>query len=264
MKRLLILSIVLLSFAGCKKDDEGGGGINLFSIQDDKDLGAQVATEIENDPANYPILSESQYPTAYTHIRRITNNVLNSGKVIHKDDFVWQVKIIKDDNTLNAFCTPGGYMYVYTGLIKYLDNEAQLAGVMGHEIAHADQRHSTEKLTKQYGLSVLVGILLGENQGLITDIAQSLTALSFSRAAESESDDWSVIYLYSTDYMANGAAGFFEKIESDNAATPPQFLSTHPNPENRIADINAKYQELGGKAGELFIDRYNSFKASLP
>ena len=264
MKKILIFTITLLSLASCKKSDDTGGGINLFSIEDDKQLGAQVAAEIASDPATYPILSESQYPAAYGHIRRITDNVLNSGKVRYRNDFVWEVKIIRDDNTLNAFCTPGGYMYVYTGLIKYLENEAQLAGVMGHEIAHADLRHSTENLTKQYGLSVLVGVLLGENQGLLTDIAQSLTSLSFSRAAEREADDWSVIYLYETAYQANGAAGFFEKIEAQGGANPPEFLSTHPNPDNRIENINAKYQELGGKGGEAFVTRYNDFKASLP
>jgi len=71
----------------------------------------------------------------------------------HKDDFAWQVKIIDDPETLNAFATPGGYIYVYTGLIKFLDTEDQLAGVMGHEIAHADLRHSTRQMTSSYGVS---------------------------------------------------------------------------------------------------------------
>ena len=66
------------------------------------------------------------------------------------------LRIIHDDSTLNAFCTPGGYIYIYTGILKFLDSEDEFAGVLGHEIAHADLRHSTRQMTKQYGVQILL------------------------------------------------------------------------------------------------------------
>ena len=126
MLSLLLIAAVSTS---CKKD---GGGINLFSVQDDIDLGMQVSDQIEADAATYPVLSEALYPEAYGHIRRIRDEILDNADVDNEEVFAWDVKLIEDDKVLNAFCAPGGYIYVYTGLIKYLDSEDQLAGVMGH------------------------------------------------------------------------------------------------------------------------------------
>ena len=252
-----------VSISACKKDKAGGGGFNLFSLNDDIQFGAQVAAEIESDPETYPILDSAQYVEAYAHIYRIRDSILNSGNVVHKDDFLWQIRIIEDDSMLNAFCTPGGYIYVYTGLIKFLDAENELAGVMGHEIAHADERHSTEALTKAYGLDVLFAILLGDNNAL-SQVAQGLLNLSYSRNNETESDQRSVEYLYPTAYDARGAAKFFEKMLAGGGSTVPQFLSTHPNPENRVEAINAHWELLGSKVGETYDQRYITIKNSLP
>lgn len=241
-----------------------GGGVNIFSVDDDKELGAQIDAEILADPATYPILSETTYDEAYDLLYDIRDRILASGEIIYTSEFTWKLRIIHDDEILNAFCTPGGYIYVYTGLIKYLENEAQLAGVMGHEMAHADLRHSTDQLTQQYGISILLSIILGENTSVLADIAAGLASLAFSRSDESQADEYSVIYLCPTEYYAAGAAGFFEKIEADGAASPPEFLSTHPNPDNRIEAIYEKYDELGCGPGEYFEDRYDDLIDALP
>lgn len=262
MRHIYILSLaVVLLAAGCNKDDKS---INIFTIEDDKTLGLQVKTEIASDPATYPLLSEAQYPAAYTYMRNLRDKILNAGVVHYKDEFAWEMHIIQDDNTLNAFCAPGGYIYVYTGLIKFLDSEDELAGVLGHEMAHADRRHSTDQLTKQYGLSTLISIVLGDNQNQLTDIAQGLVGLAFSRADETEADEYSVKYLCPTDLNAAGAAGFFVKIEALGGTNPPAFLSTHPNPDNRITKINDWETTLGCTGTETNDAAYAAFKASLP
>jgi predicted Zn-dependent protease len=262
MKKVAVAFLIIACFGflnSCKD-----GGLNIFSIEEDKKLGAQVAQQIANDPSTYPVLSESAYPQAYSYIRALRDRVLNSGKVNHKDDFLWEVKIIKDDNTLNAFCTPGGYIYVYTGLIKYLDTEDQLAGVMGHEIAHADRRHSTDAMTQQYGIQMLWQVVFGKSESAIAEIAAGLLQLKYSRGNETEADEYSVIYLSGTSYQCNGAAGFFEKIEaSGSGGGTPEFLSTHPNPDNRIANINAKATELSCSTSPSGFN-YSAFKSSLP
>ena len=260
----LMLLTISAGMTGCKDEDGNKKTVNLFTLQDDIAFGAQVSAEIDSDAANYPILDSASYPEAYAHLHRITDTILQSGKVQHADDFVWQTKIIHDDSILNAFCTPGGYIYVYTGIIKFLDSEDEFAGVMGHEIAHADERHSTEALTKQYGTEVLFAILFGNDQGTLAQVAKGMIGLKYSRNNESEADMRSVDYLYPTQYDARCAARFFEKIVDAGRASGPEFLSTHPNPENRVADINSYWEDKGGKVGEKFEDRYNDFKNSLP
>jgi predicted Zn-dependent protease len=167
---------------------------------------------------------------------------------------------------LNAFAAPGGYMYFYTGIIKYLDNEAQFAGVMAHEMAHADLRHSTSMLTKKYGVQILLSIILGQANSQLADIVASLAyglgELAYSRDNEYQADEKAVEYTYQTTYDARGIAGFF--IKMDEAPRPPEFLSTHPSPENRVEKINETWQNLGGKVGNEYVDSYNAFKASLP
>ncbi len=164
-------------------------------------------------------------------------------------------------------CQPWGTSdgYVYTGLIKYLDTEDQLAGVMGHEIAHADKRHTTDNLTKAYGWQLLIDIVVGSNQGAATEIAKTIASLSYSRAAEREADDFSVIYLCGTNYKSDGAAGFFEKMQQEGTGGQvPAFLSTHPNPENRIESIRNKAKEENCNTTQAANTQYQTFKSLLP
>ncbi len=265
-KNLFITGILAtgLILTSCSKKNPDDDSFNIFGIDDDIQLGKQTVAEIEKNPTEYPILSEAQYPVAYGHLRRITQTLLDGGKVYYKGDFEWKTKIIHKDDVLNAFCTPGGYIYVYTGLIKYLDNETQLAGVMGHEIAHADRRHSTDQLTKIYGISTLLSVVLGNNPGLLAELATTIVSLKFSRDNETEADKYSVVYLYATEYDGRGAKYFFEKLLKQGSGGPPEFLSTHPSPENRVENIEAEWKALGGKTGQTFDQRYTDFKNSLP
>ncbi len=250
-----------LSFTGCGTA-KNGGGINLFTPEQDIELGKEVEQQIASDPATYPILPESSNVEVYTYIRKITQKILNSGQVNYRDEFAWEVKIIDDPETLNAFCTPGGYIYVYTGLIKFLDSEDQLAGVMGHEIAHAALRHSTRQMTKLYGLSTLTSIFTGSAEpGLLEQIALSLASLKFSRAHETEADTYSVAYLCNTSYNADGAAGFFKKMEGQSST--PEFLSTHPNPGNRVQNIENEAKSRNCGNGQAYASEYARIKALL-
>ncbi len=209
------------------------------------------------------ILVETENQELYNKINLIKERILKSGKVLHSDDFDWELKII-DDSILNAFCLPGGKIYIFTGLINYLDNEAQLAGVMGHEIAHADKRHAIDNMAKQLGLSALINLVFGD-AGNIIDIAQNIIGLKFSRDNEAQADEYSVNYLYETVYDASEANGFFNKIEKENNEDEiADFLSTHPSPENRSIKMLEHWRILGGKKGEKMENNYLKTKELLP
>ena len=233
---------------------------NLFAYTDDIELGKQVATEIESDPKNYPVLDEKKNQEIYAYLNELRDVILQSGHLKYKDAFEWKLHIIDNDEVLNAFATPGGYIYVYSGLIKFLDSEDQLLGVLGHEMAHADQRHSTRQLSKSLGVALLLDAALGKRDA-VEQILGALVSLQFSRANESESDEYSVKYLCPTPYNAAGSAGFFEKME--NQPQPPEFLSTHPNPSNRVKNIHDLAKSLNCAGTRTNKARYEKMKALL-
>lgn len=266
MKRLhfIVTAFLFLNLPDCKKNVPIEG-FNVFSVDDDLALGQKVATEIESNPQQYPILDSAQYALAYQHLYRLRDSILATGKLTYATRFPWRIRIIRDDSTQNAFCAPGGYIYVYTGLIKFLRTEAQLIGVLGHEMAHADRRHTTQLLTQAYGLQTLIQLITGkEDPGLLAQIAGQLVLLSFSRDHERDADNHSVIYLCPTTYRASGAADFFEYLTQQGTVTPPAFLSTHPDPGERIQNIRSLAQSMGCGGNADYESRYAQIIAALP
>jgi predicted Zn-dependent protease len=274
LKYLLLISVFSLSsmffVTSCEDNSVDIPDFTIFSPQSDVELGAELAAEIEANPQQYPILNDAQ---AESYVQNMADEILKSDEIKYGDVFVYDVKIIHDDNTVNAFCAPGGYIYVYTGLIKFLDNEASLAGVMAHEISHAERRHASKRITKQYGVSVVLGMLLGENPSMVEEITANLLTgyyfLENSRDDEYEADEYSFKYLMDTKWYPAGIIGFFDKVDDNREASYiEKLLSTHPQPEDRRTKIEDMVVQFGltNNPGEdmLFTQEYNAFKASLP
>lgn len=248
LKSLISFTLIMFVFVGCAK-----WGLNIFSDSDEVNLGMQLDQEIRKNPKEYPIYSGDPSVKNYI-INNIFNQILSSPEVKKRNVYKYQLELIQDDNTLNAFATPGGFIYVYTGILKYLDSEAALAGVLAHEIAHAERRHATQNLTSYYGISMLMSLVLGESPGELAQIAANLlTGLTFlanSRAFEDEADDYSIRYLMSTRFYPGGVKFFFEKMRDDKLidSQPSKiktFLSTHPDPIDRINTAEARLRNLG-------------------
>jgi predicted Zn-dependent protease len=245
------------------------GGI---PVENDVQIGMETVNQINADPATYPVLDESEYPEAYELIQGIVNRVLASPAIEHKDTFKYQdVKIIHDDKTLNAFCTAGGFIYVYTGLIKYLDREDHLAGVLGHEIAHAEERHVADQLEKKgrrrlLKLAAILAVDSGSGEVAAVLAGTKLLGLKYGRTQEAEADARSVVYLADAeDYACNGAAGFFEKLEEEgDGGQPPHWLSDHPDGAARIREINQQASELRCSTELGKAENYARLQVALP
>lgn len=258
MKPLFFCLVSFILFtSSCKSLKEGWDNLNLFPVSQDVELGKKVYLEISANQTEYPELPEKGNEILYQYVRNIVQKILKGEKVEYANDFAWKVTIINDPNTLNAFATPGGYIYLYTGLIAFLDSEDQLAGVLGHEIAHAAKRHSTKQLSKTLGVQILADAALGKEE-MIKQVATTLLSLSFSRSHETDADSMSVVYLCPTHYNAAGASGFFKKME--NQPVPPTWLSTHPNPKNRIQNIDGKHKRLACTGKETYQNEYQKIK----
>ena len=243
----------------------------LVEVEHDVDMGKRVVQILAQDPIEYPVLSEEDYPEAYAYMQNMVDEIVASDQVNYRDTFEYhKVKIIARDDVLNAFCTPGGYVYVYSGLIKYLDHADHLAGVLGHEIAHAELRHSVIRMQKEYGRDKLFEFLIFATPADLgtligAKILQELMTLDYSRDQEAASDRLSVDYLKDTEYACNGAAGFFQKLlDKNNDVRMPEFLSDHPASQARVDDINQRAQQLQCDTGLSEQSSWRAFQQLLP
>lgn len=159
-----------------------------------------------------------------------------------RPDFDWRFHLIQNDQTANAFCLPGGKVFVYTGIFKYALDDAQLATVIGHEVAHALARHGAERLSTQK-LAQFGGALAGAafgNQAVEQAFgigANYGVILPFSRRQETEADEIGLILMAKAGFPLEAAVEFWQNMAQGAGQRPPAFLSTHPATDDRIRDI---------------------------
>lgn len=243
---------------------------NLFSTADDYQLGMQLDSEIKANPKEYPMLNSAE---ANAYLQSIVNQIIASPQIKYKGTFAYKVQIL-DTNIINAFATPGGFIYVYKGLLKFANNEATIAGVLAHEIAHSERRHATKRMTQQYGISILASLVLGSNPSALEQIgANLLTGLGLlknSRDDEYEADEYSFKYLQDTKWYPGAITYFLEKIQAEQQSNPSAFeeiLSTHPLDSKRIAQINEFIKKANlpdTSENNLFSQTYQQFLKTLP
>ncbi len=164
------------------------------------------------------------------------------------EGYQWDYNLL-EENTVNAWCMPGGKVAFYTGIMPICKDEKGVAVVMGHEIAHAVANHGRERMSqavlKQYGLAT-VSAAMGQNPTLTnklilqaSGIGTDIGLLAFSRKHESEADELGLIFMAMAGYHPKEAPKFWERMASNSKGAPPEFLSTHPSHDTRISDLKA-------------------------
>lgn len=260
-----IILVVLPLLISCKAITS----YNSYPITEDKKLGEQVKAQIEANPKEYPILNS---PIITNYVQSMVDEILKSKDIKYKANFAYKVYIINDDNVINAFCTPGGFIYVYTGLLNFVDNEATLAAVIAHEIAHAEFRHSTRRMSQTNLLKTIGDEYTKRNNNEIskttTNALQSLTILNNSREDEYEADELSFRLLTASRWYPGGIKYFFEKIIALYNAGGNRFeqlLSTHPLPKDRIDKVFSLIKSANivpPTEENLQYRKYSEFKVS--
>ncbi len=272
MKRIF-LAVVTLTCAlglstGCakgKRFDVGRTAASIFiSDQQENQLGLQVKNELETKEK----IKYLEDPTVVEYVRTISSRILQQANK-DRPGVPWKINVIDDPKTVNAFATPGGYLYVYTGLLLAADNEAELAGVMGHEAGHVVGRHSAQAMLLQYGEAAVVEAALGKDAGTVSQIAASLAgngaALAFSRSNETEADEFGAKYISAVNYDPHALATFFQKLAAQEGKSPGVFkwLSTHPPSADRVVHINQYIQDNRLTGAELGASELAAIKARL-
>jgi predicted Zn-dependent protease len=241
----------------------------LISDEQEQQIGRQVKAELEQKEN----LRYVEDPEIVGYVNRLSEPIL---KAANKDRRVpWRVHVIDDPKTVNAFATPGGYLYVYTGLLLAADNDAEVAGVMGHEAGHVVGRHSARAMVNAYGLQAVTQLALGKNPGLAGQIASTIAGqglmLAHGRDAELEADNLGARYSNTAGYTPQGLVSFFRKLQEQQGDMPGvlTFLSTHPNPGDRVAHLNKVIAEnrlnaSGGVGPSSQLDAVKQRIRSLP
>jgi beta-barrel assembly-enhancing protease len=218
-------------------------GFNLFSREQDVQLGREAAAQIERQ---VQVVRDSELQEYVNRIGRRLASTQEAGQ------YPYTFKVVNDPS-INAFALPGGPTYIHSGLIRAADNEAQVAGVMAHEIAHVALRHGTNQASKANLIqlpAMLAGAIAG-NGSILGQLAQlgvglgaNSVLLKFSRDAERDADLLGANMMARAGYNPIEMARFFEKLEAQGGSRGPQFLSDHPNPGNRVKYVSDQVRYL--------------------
>ncbi len=230
-----LVLLIALTGTSCKN-------FNQYTLQDDVTLGFQAFEEVLKEEK---IL---KHGPAVDQVNRVTERLVASAMELHPDiasQFEWEAVVIDDAQTVNAFCLPGGKMAVYTGILQVAETDAGLAVVMGHEIAHATERHGTERLTRQGLMGSAIQILVEDTdyQQVASIVANLGVGLPWGRNDELEADEVGLMILANAGYDPREAPQFWTRMSAmtgggDDSAIS-EFLSTHPSNATRIEKLKA-------------------------
>jgi predicted Zn-dependent protease len=219
-------------------------GFNLFSKDQDVQLGKENADQVRKQMTviKDPVLTE--------YVNRVGKRLVTAREA-QESGFPFTFEVVADPS-INAFALPGGPMFINTGLLRAVDNEAQLAGVMGHEMSHVILRHGTNQASKSklielpavLGSQMAGTSMMGQLAQLGIGLGANSVLLKFSRSAESQADLMGSHLMAESGYNPIEMARFFNKLNAEGGQRAPQFLSDHPNPDNRQKAIEEEIQKL--------------------
>jgi beta-barrel assembly-enhancing protease len=265
---LAVLSLNACAALGCAtattRSVETDVAKALITTDQENQIGLQLKGDLEQKQG----IVYLNDPETVTYVRGVADKVIQMGKQ-DRPDVNWQVYVIDDRKTVNAFATPGGYLYVYRGLLEMAQNEAELAGVMAHETGHVVARHAARSLVAAYGLDAVVAMAVGNNPGLIAQIGSGIASkglmLAHSREDETEADEYGARYAGAAGYDPHGLVTFFQRLmqQSGDAKGVLAYLSDHPATSDRIEHVNAFIAQQAIPGSALNAEAYARVRQRL-
>jgi len=246
-----ICGFVLLSFIlGCATSGYNKGQFNLYSIDDEKRIGQDFANQLLSEYGKRGRVYDD--PETNKYINQLGQKLVSEAPEKKFDYHFYVLKF----RGVNAFAVPGGHIFVFTGLINYSQNEAELSGVIAHEIAHIAARHGTEQMSAQLAASVASSVVLAgvglsgvdpSLAQLALNVVNTGVFLSYSRKDESEADEIGAKMVYKAGYHPEGMKNFFDRLHNKvgDMSDLEVFLSTHPDPGDREKHIKDLIEEMG-------------------
>ncbi len=250
--------MVLMFCGGCSVNPvTGENELILVSKEQTDTLGAQAAEQVNNEMG------------ADINDLQLTNYVNSIGQKIvavsHTPNEPFRFNVIKND-TVNAFALPGGYIYVTSGMLYKLKNEAQLAAILAHETVHVTARHTQSQMSHEMAKSIVISLGASASKGSgeyavrAAQIISQLEGLKYSRTHESVADEYGLGYLYKAGYDPYEMVRTMEMLRSLSDSRPIEFLSTHPDPDNRVERLKELIQQRAyGLGGRVAAEDYQKY-----
>lgn len=260
LKFMLLAVVTALVFASCgttrtvpitgRKQNLLVSDEQVLSLSNQEYSNFMKSANVSTDAANTAMVKRVGQNLATA----VQNYLVNNGLQSEIKNFSWEFNLVQNKEA-NAFCMPGGKIVVYEGLLPYTQNEASLAIVLGHEIAHAVAKHSAEQMSKQiknqYGTQILGGVLQAAGvSSTTTQLAQILAqkglqfrSLKYSRDHETEADRMGLIFAAMAGYDPNVAVAFWQRMSQGSSSNQNDMFSDHPSDAKRIAAIKAEMPE---------------------
>lgn len=240
---LLPLLVVSMSLQQCSCSDMMGA--MLVSESDERTLGAEFHRQLLAKSDSFPVFaagSSSSRRAMETYLNgcfaRVHDAIPSDERTGYHDQFTFT---IIDADVSNAFAVPGGYVYLYTGILKDVKSESELEGILGHELSHVTRHHYRDALAQQVGLATLIEILGGGSSQVsqfVSGMFQNLMAMQVSQSNEFEADETGTRYLYRTGRNPLGIANFFARMQDQS--TVLKWFSTHPPSSERVLKVRGQ------------------------
>lgn len=233
-------------FMNCSCDFFGTAGGLIIPESKEAQLGASFDSTLrhtDSGRAEFPIFDAKGDPARQAFVDYVAGVAKQVEAQIPAKDrpeaYGFTYTII-DKDVENAFAVPGGYVYIYTGIISKMEDEAELAGVLGHEIAHVTWHHYRDALAKTAGMGLLIDVLLGDDAGQLAQVVAGslfqIAALKVTRSNESEADFHGTLYSGGADRNPRGIAKYFARVKDMGFS----WISSHPGPGDRVQTVNAQ------------------------
>lgn len=251
LKKAIILTVITTVIYACATVPLTGR--KQLSLVSSSEINPMAEQEYREVIAKGPLSNNAQQTAMIKNvglrIQRAVEQYMAEKKLSDQlAGFNWEFNLIDDPNTVNAWCMPGGKVAFYTGIMPICKDEVGVAVVMGHEVAHAVANHGRERMSQgllqQLGLSS-ISAAMGQNPTLTSQIfyqavglGSQVGMLKFSRTHESEADEIGLIFMALAGYDPREAPKFWERMAAGGGGGTPEWLSTHPSDETRIADLN--------------------------
>tara|TARA_B100001287_G_scaffold261577_1_gene250738 strand:- start:306 stop:1136 length:831 start_codon:yes stop_codon:yes gene_type:complete len=262
----IVFAILLILFqTNCSQINQNISSFNLYSVEEEMQLGYKISKQYDQQ------LNLNTNPEIVDYINDIGQRLV---KVSKRNTIPFVFKVVNDP-TVNAFALPGGYCYINTGLILFAESEAELASVIGHEIAHVVGEHSMKRLSKTRAIngalqigsilgSVFIGQRTTENALMIADLASTGVLLNYSRGDELEADRLGIQQMHDAGLNPIGSQTFFQKLSKKDGAKTSGFFSTHPATEDRFKQSKRLIGKLPNKNYDpLTNQRFEKIKNKL-
>jgi predicted Zn-dependent protease len=273
MRRISVAALVLtlgvssVSGAGCTQRQrskiEGQIAGALVSDEQEREIGRQVHEELKKQGVRYV-----QDPVVTRYVEGITERLAAEVKRKGAADDL-KVFVIDDPEMVNAFATPGRRLYVFTGLLLAAEDEAEVAGVIGHELGHVVANHPSKRIALTMGFETLAGLALGRDPGQLQQLAAALLGggvlAAHGRGEENEADELGLGYLHRAGFDPRGMVRFFKRIRelSGDMPTALVWLSSHPTTTSRIENVREVIRSRGWEGGEEGVENHAVIREAL-